>query len=78
MGLEIGGLGNILHFKISHREDWHVEQKKSLPASQMPGPGKSLAVPRAGRLSWLKTNSPGQATSENFPKEGQPLGSSRA
>lgn len=29
MDLEIGGLGNILHFKISHGEDWHVEQKKA-------------------------------------------------
>lgn len=28
MDLEICGLGNILHFKISHREDWHVEQKE--------------------------------------------------
>lgn len=65
MDLEIGSLGNILHFKISYGEDWHVEQKK-LPASQMPGPGKNLAVSKAGRLSWPKTASPGQATSEIF------------
>lgn len=71
MDLETGGLGNILHFKISDGEDWYEGAKRACLAH---GPGKSLTVSEAGR----KTAGSGQATSENVSKEGQPLESSKA
>lgn len=71
MDLEIGGLGNILHFKISHGRAGEREQKEP-------------ALPTAQERAWLcqrqagKTAGSGQATSENVSKEGQPLESSKA
>lgn len=71
--LDIGGLGNILHFKISHGEDWHEEQQQQQKACVPDGPGKSLAVSKTGRALMAEDSQPRpshqQATSENFPEE---------